>query len=123
MSQKILLIEDMQGVRDSLEMILSMANYEVDTAENGEEGLIKAGSRDYDLIITDILMPKTDGIDVILTLEKKGIKIPILAISAGGNGVSASDALTVAAQKATAILEKPFSKEELLTKVKTLLSA
>lgn len=121
MSKKILLIEDMKGVRDSLEVILSMQGYAVEFANDGREGLDKAKASKYDLIITDILMPELDGTEVIMQLRNSGNNTPILAISAGGNGVSASQALTLAQEKASAILEKPFSKEELLNQVKQLI--
>lgn len=121
MSHKILLIEDMKGVRESLDVILSMQGYAVDFADNGQTGLDKAKSSKYDLIITDILMPELDGSEVIMQLKNSGNDTPILAISAGGNGVSASQALTLAQEKASAILEKPFAKEELLNQVKQLI--
>lgn len=118
---KILLIEDMKGVRESLEMILSMAGHEIALAENGKQGLEKMKSGSYDLVITDILMPEVDGTEVILEAKKSNAALPILAISAGGNGISADQALTLASQKADAILEKPFSKEDLLQKVSELI--
>lgn len=118
---KILLIEDMKGVRDSLEVILSMAGHDLDLANDGEEGLAKIKSDNkYDLIITDILMPKIDGTEVIMQSKAAKPKTAILAISAGGSGASASQALEIAAQKADDILEKPFSKDDLLEKVSAL---
>lgn len=120
-SQKILLIEDMKGVRESLEVILSIQGYEVEFANDGVEGLEKAKGSSYDLIITDILMPELDGTEVIIQLRASGNKTPVLAISAGGDGVSASQALTLAKEKANAVMEKPFSKEELLDQMKQLI--
>ncbi len=121
MSKKILLIEDMKGVRDSLEVILSIQGYDVEFANDGREGLDKAKASQYDLIITDILMPELDGTEVIIQLRASGNKTPVLAISAGGDGVSASQALTIAQEKADAVLEKPFSKEVLLDQIKKLI--
>jgi CheY-like chemotaxis protein len=121
MSKKLLLIEDMKGVRESLEVILSIQGYQVTFANNGREGLQKAQSSNYDLVITDILMPELDGTEVIMQLRSAGNKVPILAISAGGDGVSAKQALTLAKEKASAILEKPFSKEDLLNAIKGLI--
>lgn len=120
MAKKLLLIEDMQGVRDSLKMILSLAGYDVDQAIDGEEGLNKAKSGQYDLIITDILLPKKDGSELIIEARQSGVNTPILAISAGGDGVSADEALSVAKEKANDILSKPFSKEDLLQKVSSM---
>ena len=121
MSKKLLLIEDMKGVRESLEVILSIQGYQVDFANNGKEGIQKAQSSKYDLVITDILMPELDGTEVIMQLRSAGNKVPILAISAGGDGVSAKQALTLAKEKASGILEKPFSKEDLLNAIKGLI--
>jgi DNA-binding response OmpR family regulator len=121
MSKKILLIEDMKGVRESLEVILSIQGYQVDFANNGKDGLQKIHSAKYDLVITDILMPELDGTEVIMSVRASGNKVPILAISAGGDGVSATQALTLAKEKASAVLEKPFSKEELLKAIKNLI--
>jgi len=121
MSKKILLIEDMKGVRESLEVILSIQGYHVDFSNNGAEGLQKLRSSSYDLIITDILMPELDGSEVIMQLQASGNNTPVLAISAGGDGISASQALTLAKEKASAVMEKPFSKEKLLEKIKELI--
>ena len=76
----------------------------------------------FDLVITDILMPEMDGTEVIIKSKKSHPNLPIIAISAGGHGVSASQALELASQKADAVLEKPFSKDELLDKVNELLA-
>ena len=116
----ILLIEDMQGVRDSLEMLLSTAGYKVTLATNGQEGLQSIAASTHDLIITDILMPEVDGSEVIMSAKKTHPDTLILAISAGGNGVSADQALMLAKEKADAVLEKPFSKDDFLSKVKEL---
>lgn len=110
----------MKGIRDSLEIILVQAGYKVDLANNGAEGLQKAQSGDYDIIITDILMPEKDGIEMVIQLRDKGLDKPILAISGGGDGVSAAQALDMTRQYASEIMEKPFSKEQLLDKVKQL---
>jgi CheY-like chemotaxis protein len=121
MSKRVLLIEDMKGVRDSLEVILSLQGYQVDFATNGSEGIQKAKSSAYDLIITDILLPQLDGTEVIFQLRALGNNTPIVAISAGGDGVSAKQALMLAKEKASAVLEKPFSKDMLLDAVRSLI--
>ncbi|MTI08958.1 response regulator transcription factor [Curvivirga aplysinae] len=118
---KILLIEDMKGVRDSLSLILSMAGHSVVQAVDGNEGINKLKSDNFDLIITDILMPEKDGTEVIIESKKTNPNCPIMAISAGGNGIPADEALGIAAHKADAILEKPFSKDDLLNKIKELI--
>ena len=116
----ILLIEDMKGVRDSLEVILSMAGHQVELAANGAEGLEKISNNAYDLIITDILMPEVDGTEVIIHAKKLHPSTPVVAISAGGNSIPAEQALMFASQKADAVMEKPFSKDDLLAQVNEL---
>ena len=121
MKKRILLIEDMKGVRESLEIILAMQDFHVEMAADGAEGLRMAKAANFDLVITDILMPEIDGAEVILALRAAGSKTPILAISGGGNGVSAAAALTLAKAKADAVLEKPFSKADVLAAVRKLI--
>lgn len=119
---KILLIDDMQGVRESLEVILTTSGYQVDLAKNGRAGLAQLSSDSYDLLITDILMPEIDGVEVVLQSKDINPEIPVLAISAGGAGLSADQALSVAKTKADKVLEKPFAKDDLLAAIQELLS-
>jgi DNA-binding NtrC family response regulator len=117
--KKILLIDDMQGIRDSLEVILA-SKYELDVLDNATDGLSKVASNTYDLIITDIIMPGMDGNEFMIQ-AKKHSSCPILAISAGGNGTSPDQALLMARQQASGVLEKPFSKNELIEKIEALI--
>lgn len=117
--KKILLIDDMQGIRDSLEVILS-SKYSLDVLDDAEAGLAKINGGQYDLIITDIIMPGMDGNEFILK-AKKQCSCPILAISAGGNGTSPDQALMLARAQADDVLEKPFSKQELMDKIEKLI--
>ncbi|WP_343561960.1 response regulator [Kiloniella sp. b19] len=119
---KILLVEDMKGVRDSLDMILSMAGHTIKEAQNGQEGLDLIPVFQPDLIVTDILMPVMDGTEFILNVRDLYPNLPILAISAGGNGATAEQALMIAQEKATRTLSKPFSKNEFLDAVAPLLA-
>ncbi|WP_422368862.1 response regulator [Pelagibius sp.] len=116
----ILLIEDMNGVRSSLTTVLKSAGHQVIEAEDGEAGLEKATAQSFDLVITDIIMPKLDGSEVILALKERKPNLPVLAISGGGASVTAENALMVARNTAEAILPKPFSRAELLEAVDRL---
>lgn len=113
----ILLIEDMDGVRATIAMILTRAGHNVVTSADGGEGLRRATNEKYDLIISDILMPHVDGGEVIATLKSDQPDTPVLAISGGGSGVSVEEALRVAKEMADAVLRKPFSRDELLNAV------
>ena len=116
----ILLIEDMNGVRSSLTTVLKSAGHNVVEAEDGEVGLQKAGEQPFDLVITDIIMPKLDGSEVILALKERKPDLPVLAISGGGASVTAENALMVARNTAAEILPKPFSRSELLEAIDRL---
>ena len=118
----ILLIEDMDGVRASLTTVLETAGHHVLGAADGEAGLKKAGEQPVDLIITDIIMPKLDGSEVILALKKRAVQTPILAISGGGTGITAETALMLARKTADAVLPKPFSRTDLLATIDQLVS-
>lgn len=122
---RILLIDDMKGVRRTVCAVLKRAGHEVTEAEDGSAGLeILRGSLRFDLVITDMLMPKQDGMDVILFLHSQPSRPKILAISGGGSQVSADEAFLLARTKADSTLSKPFDNSELTDIVdKLLLSA
>lgn len=120
MKKKILIIEDDTIVRQNTAEILQLANYMVQTAENGKVGLEKAGTFKPDLIICDILMPELDGYGVMqIIMRNKALqKTPVIFMSAKtkhedvrrGMDLGASDYIT-----------KPFEESELLSAVATRL--
>jgi CheY-like chemotaxis protein len=118
----ILLIDDMKGVRRTVGALLKRAGHTVTEADDGGAGLeqLKGGSR-FDLVITDMLMPKHDGMEVLLHLEQMPNRPKVLAISGGGSQVSADEAFLLARSKADATLAKPFDNADLLAEVDKLL--
>lgn len=67
--QKILIIEDDMYIRDVYEEILKKAGYEITTAVDGQEGVVKAQEGGYSLILLDVMMPKLDGLGVLRELK------------------------------------------------------
>lgn len=118
---EVLIIDDMAGVRRAVDSMLRQAGHKVTGAGDGEEGLELLKQRRFDLVIVDVLMPKLDGAEVIFQLHMLPNHPPVLAISGGGAGLSASDALKTARLKADAFLEKPFDKEQFMGAVDKLL--
>ena len=118
----ILLIEDMKGVRSSLVTVLETAGHKVTEACDGQAGLEMANAQPFDLVITDIIMPRMDGSELILALKRNG-SMPVLAISGGASSVSAEQALMLARSTADATLAKPFSRGDLLAAVDNLVPA
>jgi CheY-like chemotaxis protein len=117
----ILLIDDMLAVRRAIATVLRGAGHEVKEATNGAEGLAKVKEFSFDLVITDILMPDTDGTTVVMEITARAVRPRVLAISGGSGALSETDALRLASLKADATLAKPFANAELLTVVDRLL--
>jgi CheY-like chemotaxis protein len=120
---KILLIEDMKGVQTSISLILKNAGHEVSIADNGREGVNAFQRGSFDLVITDILMPEMDGTEVLFSLKKHSRPPRMIAISAGGGSIAADEALAVARSVADMVLEKPFSRGDLLDSINRVLSS
>ncbi len=112
---KILVIDDEPGVRFTLKVILEGDGHEVLQAEDGEEGLavLTTNLGDVDVVITDIMMPKLDGVMVIDVIRRVDPDVPLIAISGGGNKITTNDPLKTASKHTVAALRKPFTKEEL----------
>lgn len=118
---EILLIDDMAGVRRAVTSMLTRAGHSVTGAEGGAQGLELLKTRQFDLVITDMLMPGTDGVDVLSHLNGLARRPRVVAISGGGAGLSAESAMRLARIKADAFLEKPFDSEDLLAVIDRLL--
>ncbi|HEX5637573.1 MAG TPA: response regulator [Gammaproteobacteria bacterium] len=112
--KKILIIDDEELIRLTIEDVLINAGYTVGTADNGEQGYQMQLTTGYDLVITDILMPVKEGIQTIKALRLKWPHLPIIAISGGGK-IRNADYLDTAKQVgANAVLAKPFTEEDIL---------
>jgi DNA-binding response OmpR family regulator len=118
----VLLIEDDASVRVALTQTLQRLGYEVAAAANGKAGLLQAMLRPPDLVITDLIMPETEGLETIMELKRRTPAIKIIAISGGGR-LSNDDYLNVARKfGASRALAKPFSREELKAAIEATLA-
>ena len=126
----ILLIDDEPDVRDSVAKVLGREGYEVVSAENAKHGLELLGTRTFDILITDIIMPDIDGVQAIQQVRESNPDIKIVAISGGGNFGPKSyepQAITTTAylQAATEagadrVLTKPFQRADIVDTVRQL---
>lgn len=116
---RILIVEDTRLMRDSLVDVLTASDHVVTTAENGLEAveMIEAGG-EFDIIITDIIMPEMDGIQAILEIQTMQPDARIIAISGGSARMEKAQGLETASRLgAVAVLEKPFEVDALLAAV------
>lgn len=118
----ILILDDIRGVRRSIAGILSRAGHQAEEAATAQDAFARLDRGGIDLLITDILMPDTDGIEVIDAVRKRHRHLPILAVSGGGSLVASDQALTLAQSLADDVLAKPFEGPELLAKIDPLLA-
>ncbi|WKZ60651.1 MAG: response regulator [Cyclobacteriaceae bacterium] len=119
--KKILLIEDNLDVRENTAEILSLANYDVHTAENGKIGVELASKEKPDLIICDIMMPELDGYGVLHILSKKPetASIPFIFLTAKTEKADIRKGMTLGADD---YLTKPFDDTDLLNAVEARLN-
>jgi len=111
---KILVIDDEEQLRDLLKQMLSRDGHEVMTASDGVEGMRSFDQFSPDVVITDIIMPNKDGIEVITELLCRDSKIAIIAISGGRRAITAEFNLESAELLGVkGILSKPFTREQL----------
>ncbi|UZR93351.1 response regulator [Chondrinema litorale] len=118
--KKILIIEDNNDVRENIEEILELANFEVLAAENGKVGVTLAQHHKPDLIICDIMMPELDGYGVLHILSKNAAtaRIPFVFLTAKSEKEDFRKGMNLGADD---YLTKPFDDIELLDAVETRL--
>lgn len=115
---KILIVEDEPQMRMGLRDNLEFEGYTVDTAEDGRVGLDKILANPYDLILLDVMMPHLSGFDVCKKAREKGIRTPVIMLTAKGEEIDKVLGLELGADD---YITKPFSLRELLARIKAVL--
>jgi CheY-like chemotaxis protein len=119
---RILLVDDEEAVRELLTLVLQLDGHDVLTASDGNRALDALAHEEFDLVLTDLVMPGRDGIDTIAEIRQRFPQLRIIAMSGGGRG-SAGDHLAIARQLgAKRTLEKPFSNQQLLETTREVLA-
>lgn len=116
----ILVVDDEKDIQNLAKVILEAESYEVSTASNGEEALALIEKNHFDLILLDVVMQHTDGLEVCRKIRRtKRTKNTLVIMFSGlGKGV---DTMLDENEKADDYLEKPFDRKSLLEKVNALL--
>ncbi|MBM3287718.1 MAG: response regulator [Candidatus Eisenbacteria bacterium] len=118
--ERILIVEDEDSLRKVLKLQLEHAGYEVETAEDGIQGLESVRSRPPDLVLLDVMMPRMDGSEVCRRLKANFLtsQIPVIMLTALGGLKDKVAGLDVGAND---YLTKPHSREELLARMRNIL--
>jgi two-component system alkaline phosphatase synthesis response regulator PhoP len=118
MTGRILLVEDEAGLRLTLGDRLRGEGFAVEAVADGEAGSSRAASAPFDVIILDIMLPRKSGLDVCRDLRQRGIRTPILMLTARGQTADKVLGLEAGADD---YLTKPFEMPELVARVEALL--
>jgi two-component system copper resistance phosphate regulon response regulator CusR len=115
---KILIVEDEPKTGEYLRQGLNEAGFVADLAANGSDGLHLALHGEYDLVILDVMLPELDGWQVLASLRRRGLVMPVLFLTARDQVEDRVKGLELGADD---YLVKPFSFAELLARVRTIL--
>lgn len=118
MAKRILLVEDDPSIVVGLRMNLEREGYDVELAEDGEEGLSRAQKGGFDLVLLDIMLPRLNGYEVLAALREEGDAPPCLLLSARSGEMDKVMGLDLGAED---YITKPFSVAELLARVRVAL--
>jgi DNA-binding NtrC family response regulator len=115
----ILIIDDEAAIRESLQTLLELEGYEVETAGSGEEGLARIGERPFDLVLLDLALPDRNGIDLLAEVHAHDPQLSVIMITAYGTVENAVKAMQAGA---TNFIQKPWDNEKLLADVRAAIT-
>ena len=119
---RILVVEDDDLMRDGLRQMIEREGHEALAAENGLLGLKLFQTHEIDLVITDVLMPEKDGLELIKEIRACNPEVKIIAMSGGGR-ISSKNYLSVAKRLgANGTLTKPFLRKDLIESLRAIFS-
>jgi DNA-binding NtrC family response regulator len=108
--RRVLVVDDDQGVIGAFRMVLQRGDFEVEYAEDGEEGLAKFEAGQFDLVITDLFLPKMGGLELAAAIKKRYAELPIILIT--GNLESVASSSGPKPPNVDYLLAKPFMLDE-----------
>ena len=114
-TNRILLIDDEENFRHMLSVILKKRGYDVETANNGVDGLKKIDTGSYDTVLCDIRMPEMDGLEFLKEAQQAGCESTIIMMSAYGSLDTAIEAMKLGAYD---YISKPFKPDEIILTLK-----
>jgi DNA-binding response OmpR family regulator len=115
---RILIVEDEFSLADMLQECLKKENYQVDIALDGEEGLYKAETEIYDILILDVMLPKLNGFELLKKIREKNNQLSVLMLTAKSELEEKLQGLDSGADD---YMTKPFEMKELLARIRALM--
>ncbi|MCU7726963.1 response regulator transcription factor [Actinoplanes sp. KI2] len=114
---RVLVVEDEQRLAELVARGLREAGHAADVRHTGEDGLLAAIGGDYDAVVLDGMLPGLDGLDLCRQLRDRGVRVPVLMLTARGTVPDRVEGLDAGADD---YLSKPFSFDELLARLRAL---
>src|SRR6202140_893806 len=111
----VLIIDDEAEIRESLQTLLEMEGFEVDTAVSGEDGLSQMADRPFDLVLLDLTLPGRNGMEILSEIHSHDARLPVIMITAYGTVENAVRAMQSGAAN---FVQKPWDNEKLLADVR-----
>jgi DNA-binding NtrC family response regulator len=112
-SRSILVVDDERAICELLQQVLEKAGHKVVCASNGREAARAVAAGSFDLVITDLLMPECDGLELIAEMRRKFPQVRVIAMTGGGH-IPREQYLFIAKNLgAHSLLEKPFEQKDL----------
>ncbi len=115
--QRILIVDDEEGIRESMAMLFEMEGFYVKTADNGASALLVAQAESFDVVVSDIRMPVCGGMELLHRLKTLPGPMPVVFLISGDSLQMGHDTIT---QGAKAVFCKPFSHRDLVTAIREL---
>jgi DNA-binding NtrC family response regulator len=118
-AHRILIIDDEAAIRESLETLLTLEGYRVETAADGESGLDRLGRATYDLVLLDLALPGKSGLEVLPLIREQHTELPVIMITAYGTVDNVVEAIRAGAQN---FIQKPWDNEKLLADIRSAIA-
>ena len=120
---KILVIDDDEIMNELMVAMLTKDGYEVHRAFDGNQGIALFKAQQFDLVVTDIIMPDKEGLETIREIRATGRPVPIIAVSGGGKARPEGYLAVAQSFGADYAFEKPLDKEPFLAAVRECLDS
>lgn len=118
-AHRILIIDDEAAIRESLETLLSLEGYTIETATDGDAGLDRIDRASYDLVLLDLALPGKNGLEILQLIRERYADLPVIMITAYGTVDNVVEAIRTGAQN---FVQKPWDNEKLLADIRAAIA-